>query len=299
MIAISSFSLRSQLGPLRLGYLDQAGVRREFVMPYPEVIGVGEFARECHTRFNVDAIELCQIQFAALGHQGAQGFREELDNAGVSVRTVPIDIGDIGSADDARREHDMNEIITWFEIAGLLGARFVRVNAGSPVGPPPALDLVATSLRTLARAAGDLGLRLLVENHGGRSSDPDFLLDLRESVGPEQLGLLLDLGNLEPLVSAQHTRLTGGEEAEHLDLAPLYTAIARLAPHADLVHAKSYGSQAGGAAALFDPVRALRAARDAGYTGPISVEYEGEGGDPWVETGKVVELIHEVFSVAR
>jgi hypothetical protein len=59
----------------------------------------------------------------------------------------------------------------------------------------------------LTAAAGQRGLQLLVANHGGASSDPDILLARREEVGPEILGILLDVGNFEPITDVSLARI--------------------------------------------------------------------------------------------
>lgn len=295
MIAVSSFCLRSQLGPIRIGYVDGGGGDQEFVLPYPAVIGVGEFARRTRDELGVDAIELCQIQLADLDEKGATALRAELDDLRVSVLTLPIDIGDLGASDPGRLERDLAANERWFRLAGILGCTFVRVNAGSPLGGShPDIAVLDASLSRLADSATRLGLRLLIENHGGESSDPAFLLDLVDRVGRDRLGILLDLGNFEPMLSIQRAAM-GGEAVDtaEADFGPLFEAIERIAPAASLVHAKTYGFDEQGRPRPFDAVRALDLVARAGYRGPVTVEFEGEGGDPWAQTARSVELVRE------
>lgn len=294
MIAVSSFSLRSVLGPLRLDYRDAEGRPQVFEVPYPASIGFGDFARRVRDDLGVTAVELCQIQLGALTVEEAHVLRRELDDAGVTVLTMPIDIGDLAGAEDAERERDLAATERWMDLASILGCTFVRANAGSPFATAaPVMDVLVDSFTRLADAAEARGLQLLVENHGGSSSDPAFLLALRDRVGADRLGILLDLGNFEPALGLQRAAMTGAHVDDEPDFTPLYEGVARLAPVARLVHAKAYGFDGDGAGRPLDTARTLRIVRDAGYAGPISIEWEGESDQPWADTARVLQLVRE------
>jgi hypothetical protein len=115
-----------------------------------------------------------------------------------------------------------------------------------------------------------------------------------EAVGPASLKTLVDIGNFEPLLSVQMAMMQGQEPPE-VDVTPVYGAIARIAPYAGLVHAKTHEFDADGRPLRLDVVRALRVVRDTGYSGPISLEYEGNSGDPWENTRRTLALVEEAF----
>ena len=73
-------------------------------------------------------------------------------------------------------------------------------------------------------------------------------------------------------------------------------ALARIAPYAHFVHAKTHGFDANGRPVHLDVVRALRVVRDTGYAGPISLEYEGNDGDPWENTRRTLALVEQAFA---
>ena len=79
------------------------------------------------------------------------------------------------------------------------------------------------------------------------------------------------------------------------DLSPVYAGIATIAPYAGLVHAKTHEFDESGNHRLLDVVRALRTVRDTGYAGPVSIEYEGSGSDPWSSISRTKELVEEAF----
>jgi len=296
-IAVSSFSLHRVLGPVRFEVPAAEGGYQEVELPFPREHTLEEFAVLVRDRFGVDAIELCQIQFDSSSDERVEELASALRSAGVRVLTVPIDIGDLAGGSDGERATDVARIERWFTIAHRLGATYVRVNTGSPLVGAQSEDRVGlvTALRALASSAESLGVRLLVENHGGLSSDPDFVLALREEVGPEHLGILLDLGNFEPLITISHARFSGENMADvGLELEPVYDKIARLAPVATLVHAKAYDPASDGSP-LLDLDRALGIVAATGYQGSISIEWEGVSGDPWVRTGETVAAVRAAF----
>ena len=119
------------------------------------------------------------------------------------------------------------------------------------------------------------------------------IIEAARSAGVE---LLLDLGNFEPLLSVQMAIFLGTQPPAEVDVTPIYAAVARLAPYAALVHAKTHGFDADGRPIYLDVARALRAVRDAGYRGPFSLEYEGNQGDPWENTARTRALVEQVFA---
>jgi len=296
-LAVSSFSLHSVLGPIAIERRDEDGVLKVKSFDFPQQHTLEEFAALARERLHVSAIELCQIQFDAHDPARIEALRAGLDAAGMRLLTLPIDNGDFGTHDPRWRAEDEARTMAWFRIASTLGARFVRVNAGAPGSTlsdevRPAL---VETLRRLGDAAGALGLSLLVENHGGTSSDPAFLLALRDEVGTDRLGLLLDLGNFDPLVSLSHARFADPDcDDAGLDFEPLYARIAALAPHASLVHAKAVDPARDGSP-LPNVPRALSIIAAAGYAGDVSIEWEGRRGDPWEKTAEVVAQVRAAF----
>lgn len=149
----------------------------------------------------------------------------------------------------------------------------VRLERGRPsAGPLPpraqplALQRAAWALQPLARQAGDLGLKLNLENHWGLTTHPEDLLaliDLAWQTGLEArdglgapLGVCLDTGNWHPQVDPA-------------------TAAELLAAKTGQVHFKLYGpDESGLPRGLAGQLVALKAA---GFAGPFSLEYEGAG----------------------
>jgi hypothetical protein len=247
-------------------------------------------------KIGVDAIEICQFHLPERTPAYIDRLKRALADAGVSLINMPIDVGNISDINPVYRGEDLLEIEEWMRVAATLGSRMVRVNASMPMNPEHApLEATIESYGRLADLAQSLGLLLLIENHGGITSDPEVIVRVVEAVGPARLKTLVDIGNFEPLMSMSMAKAMGTEPPASTDLAPLYLALARIAPYAGLVHAKTSQFDENGRAFPLDVVRALRIVRDTDYAGPISIEYEGAEGDPWENSRRTKALVEEAF----
>ncbi|GLY02758.1 sugar phosphate isomerase/epimerase family protein [Actinoplanes sp. NBRC 101535] len=289
-LAVSSFSLFQRLGPLVMEKRGPDGELAPLEIPMPAAHTLEEFVAAVRPRFGVSAVEICQLQLADSSPARISRLKDVLDENDVEVTGMPIDVGDLGAGNEATRRADADRVEYWLDVAARLGSSAARVNLGTD----PDLSL-SRVLDRLADTAASKNLQLLVENHGGVSSDPDFLLELRAEVGADRLGILLDLGNFDPLVGVSHGRFAGADVPDTgLDTTPVYERIARLAPHAAAVHAKAFDPASDGTP-LLDLDRALTLVRDAGYRGPFGVEWEGVLGDPWEQAAGVVAQVRKHF----
>ena len=125
-------------------------------------------------------------------------------------------------------------------------------------------------LTKLATYAKDKNINVIVENHGGPSSNASWLAHIFEKVNMPNCGALPDFGNF--CVRREDGSLYNGECVEEYDK---YQGVAELMPHAKAVSAKSYDFDAEGNETKIDYERILKVVKDAGYHGYIGVEYEG------------------------
>jgi sugar phosphate isomerase/epimerase len=297
-MSVSSYSLREQLGrPMDFTFTDPSGkdVHISFV-PTGE-LGLSEFPARAKATFGVGAIETVAFQFSGLDDPELDRFADHLLVTDVALLNVAIDVGDLLNADPAKRSADIAEIKRWIDRCAEMGSKFVRVNPGSPTSPhageqPP--RYLVEALRELGDYAAAKGTRLLVENHGGPSSNPDWMNKLLDGVGADRCGLLLDLGNFDALLAPAMAALFSGANAAHafdgVDTSSLYVDIEALAPRAEHVHVKAHHVGDDGEVGAVDLVRAIGILTAHGYGGALSVEYEGTGGDPWAKTARVLEV---------
>jgi sugar phosphate isomerase/epimerase len=297
-MSVSTFSLREQLGrAMDFTFTDPAGKELHFTYPSTGEVGLSEFPARAKSTFGVGAIETVSFQFTGLDDPELDRFADHLLATDVQLLNVAIDVGDLLNADPAKRLPDIAVIRQWIDRCAEMGSAFVRVNPGSPLSPhagqQPPRHLVE-ALRELGDYAAAKGTRLLVENHGGPSSDPDWMNRLLDAVGKDRCGLLLDLGNFDALLVPMRAVLFGGGDAAHaadgIDTSSLYADIEALAPRAEHVHVKAHHVGDDGTVGAVDLVRAIGILTAHGYDGALSVEYEGTGGDPWAKTARVLEV---------
>ncbi len=114
-------------------------------------------------------------------------------------------------------------------------------------------------------------INVLVENHGWMSSDAPKVVEVMNTVNMENCGTLPDFGNW-------CTKRKDGENwGECIEEYPdMYEGIQLLMPFAKAVSAKSYDFDEDGNETKIDYARMIQIVKDAGYTGFIGVEYEGE-----------------------
>lgn len=169
--------------------------------------------------------------------------------------------GRIGDPDPAARQATIDNHVPWLEAAVALGCHSIRVNAASEGSPEEQSMLVADGLSRLAERAAPLGLSVLVENHGGLSSDAAWLAATIRAAGDPGLGTLPDFGNWQM------------SQTERYDP---YLGLSELMPLARAVSAKSHDFGPDGEETGLDYGRLLRIVRESGYEGWIGIEYEGQ-----------------------
>jgi sugar phosphate isomerase/epimerase len=184
---------------------------------------------------------------------------------GEGVRSVLIMCdreGNLGDPDAAARTLAVENHYKWVEAAAFLSCHSVRVNAGSAGTWDEQRALAADGLRRLSEFARDFDLGVIVENHGGLSSNGQWLSQVISDVGLPNCGTLPDFGNF--FITRQPP-----EEYDR------YRGVTELMPFARGVSAKSYGFDSEGNETTIDYRRMLRIVLDAGYRGHIGVEWEG------------------------
>jgi L-ribulose-5-phosphate 3-epimerase len=198
-------------------------------------------------------------------HDGAY-FKElatRASDAGVESLLIMIDgEGALGAPDPVERQMTVARHMLWAIRAKALGCHSIRVNAQSSGPRDEQARLAADGLRSLAERCAPLGLNVIVENHGGFSSDGDWLAGVIGSVNLPNCGTLPDFGNF---------RLQGDEWFDR------YRGVELLMPFAKAVSAKSHAFDAAGDETGTDYGRMMKIVRDSGYRGWVGIEYEGGG----------------------
>lgn len=185
---------------------------------------------------------------------------------GEGIRSLLIMVdgeGRLGDPDEAARTTAVENHFKWAEAAKHLGGHSIRVNAGSAGTYDEQMKLAADGLRRLAEFADDLDLHVIVENHGGFSSNGKWLAAVMEAADHPRVGTLPDFGNF--MISRNP-----------VEMYDYYQGVEELMPYARAVSAKSYDFDDQGNETRLDYERLMRIVLDADYRGFVGVEYEGE-----------------------
>ncbi|MHC5006863.1 MAG: sugar phosphate isomerase/epimerase family protein [Planctomycetota bacterium] len=247
-------------------------------------------------RAGLDAVEYVNSFFKDKARDEAYlgEMKRRADDAGVRSLLIMVDgEGALGDPDDGERSKVIERHRRWLEAAKYLGCHSIRVNAASRGTPQEQRDHVADGLLRLTEMAAPLELNVIVENHGGISSNGAWLASVIRQVDHPRCGTLPDFGNFQIANDEWYDRYQGVEE---------------LMPFAKAVSAKSNDFDAEGNEVHTDYRRMMRIVLDAGYHGYVGIEYEGEkaGEDEGIAATKTLlervrsELAPEgVYNAAR
>lgn len=222
-----------------------------------------DFAKVAKQEFGIEAIEYVNQFFKDKAQDKA--YLSELKARGedLGVKTLLIMIdgeGALGDADEAGRTKAVENHYRWVEAAKFLGCHSIRVNAGSGGSYDEQVERAADGLRRLSEFAAEHGLNVIVENHGGLSSNGAWLAKVMETVGRDNCGTLPDFGNFRVSNEEMYDR---------------YKGVTELMPFAKAVSAKSHDFDDSGNEIHTDYKKMLGIVKEAGYRGWVGIEYEG------------------------
>lgn len=188
------------------------------------------------------------------------------DNEGVTSLLIMCDgEGNLGDIDNNKRKTAVENHFKWLEAAKFLGCHSIRVNAVG-VGTQEEIMRTATDgLHQLSEKAASMQLNVIVENHGGYSSQGTWLSKVIASVNLPNCGTLPDFGNF----------CVKREANACIEEYDRYKGVSELMPFAKAVSAKSNDFDDVGNCIETDYLRMLKIVKQSGYTGFIGIEYEG------------------------
>lgn len=247
-----------------------------------------DFPKAAKQDFGIDAVEYVN-QFWKKKSDPAydRDLRKRCDDLGVKSLLIMCDgEGSLGDPDEAKRKQAVENHRKWLDSAAILGCHSIRVNAHSGGSYDEQRDRAADGLRRLCELADPMGLNVIVENHGGLSSNGAWLAAVMKQVDHKRVGTLPDFGNFRVSDKESYDRYKGTEE---------------LMPFARGVSAKSYDFDAAGNETTIDYRRMLRIVREAGYSGFIGIEYEGgrlSEAEGILATKRLLERIRDEMAAA-
>ena len=184
-------------------------------------------------------------------------------NEGIQNHLIMIDgEGDLGNLDEKQRIKAVENHYKWVDAAKALGCLTIRVNAA---GQGSEADVKAAAIDGLGRLT-EYGkknkINIIVENHGGYSSDGKWLSDVMKGVNSPYCGTLPDFGNFKISEKRQYD---------------MYQGVQELVPFAKGISAKTFKFDAAGNEPDIDYTRMFKIIHDAKFSGIVGIEWEGDG----------------------
>ena len=233
--------------------------------PSKVLMDVRDFPAMVADRYHVHNLEIVLPHLRAAEPALIRDLKGRLGKAHSRVVNMPLDFGvlwntpAISSTDPAEREAALLMYRKGIDTAHEVGSPTVRCDPGLVNLEDPSLTIDA--YRQLASYARAKGIKIVVENHGEISKNPEVLVGILKAAG---VGALPDFGNFPD------------EETRERGLRALFPLAGALA------HAKLREGQ--------DFPRCLRIARESGFTGVFSIEAGGRE-DPYVEVQKIADAL--------
>lgn len=219
-------------------------------------------------RFGIDAVEYVN-QFFIDKAEDAKYQNELLkrcrDN-GVRNHLIMVDNeGMLAASDKYKRKEALEHHYKWINAASYLGCTIVRVNAFGDGSPEDIKSAATESLQQLGEYASKEGIDIVVENHGGITSNGAWLASLMQQVNKKNVGMLPDLGNF----CLKYNDSGCEEEYDR------YQGVKELMPYAKSISAKTQEFDEQGNCVETDYRRMIQIIKDAGFKGYMGIEYSG------------------------
>lgn len=243
-----------------------------------------DFAKTAKLDFGIGAVEYVN-QFFKDKAKDRTYLGEMLKRSrdlGVENRLIMCDgEGALGDPDEAKRSQAVENHYKWIEAAKFLGCKIIRVNAQSRGEYDEQMKLAADGLRKLTEFGAKAKVAVVVENHGGLSSNGQWLTGVMKLVNHPMCGTLPDFGNF---------RVSNDEEYDR------YKGVTEMMPLAKAVSAKSHDFDERGEETHTDYHKMMKIVLDAKYNSFVGIEYEGDKmsePDGIRATKKLLEKVHQ------
>ncbi|MDD7986142.1 TIM barrel protein [Lentisphaera marina] len=234
--------------------LAQWSLHKRFQSGALENLDFPAFTRD---HFDLSALEYVNIFFKQTTNSYVRELKQRCDDNGVKSLLIMCDgLGRLGDPDRIKREKAVENHLIWLELASKLSCHSIRVNAESEGSFEEQCQYSVDGLRELSQKADDFDLNILVENHGGLSSNGAWLSQVMQGVHLENCGTLPDFGNFDDYDK--------------------YKGVKEMMPWAKSVSAKSFDFDNEGNEINIDYHKMMQIVLSQGYSSYFGIEYEGD-----------------------
>ena len=178
--------------------------------------------------------------------------------------------GDLAAKNNSKREKAIENHIKWIEMAHELGCHSIRVNLNGEKQKENWIEYSSKSLTKLCSIAKKDKINIIVENHGGLSSNAKLLAKVMKEVNLDNCGTLPDFGNF--CIEKEDPNNYFSNCINEYDK---YLGMEELMPYAKAISAKSFDFNNNGEESTIDFKRIIDIVRSFEYKGYYGIEYEG------------------------
>ncbi|MCP9237859.1 sugar phosphate isomerase/epimerase [Lewinella sp. JB7] len=227
-----------------------------------------DFASVTRDTFRLGGAEYVSVFFKDRAKDQAYLAQMKQRAADNDVRSLLIMVdqeGNLGATDATERTTAVENHYKWIDAANYLGCHSIRVNAAGRGSREEVAAAAIDGLRRVSEYGQQAGLNVIVENHGGYSSDGGWLAGVIAATEMDNCGTLPDFGNFCMERGANGC-------AEEYDR---YRGVREMMPYAKAVSAKTHDFNEVGDEIHTDYRRMLGIVKEHGYRSWVGVEYEG------------------------
>ena len=251
-ISLAQWSLNKSIKNGKLPILDFAKKARSF-----NIEGI-EFVSGLYTR-DTDILERMSMNSLA------KKLIKRSDDYGIDNVLFMIDNqGDLASSNKNERLQAIDNHKRWIDLSAEIGCKTMRVNLNGEKDLNKWTKNSVKSLTVLNKY--NENINVVVENHGGLSSNGKYLSNVMSKVKLENCGTLPDFGNF---------CMNGSPWGNCTQMYDKYLGTEELMPYAHAVSAKSYDFDDEGNETSIDYERMMEIVKRSGYQGYVGIEYEG------------------------
>lgn len=232
-----------------------------------------DFPAKARNEFGISAVEYVNQFFKdkAKDEKYLAELKKRCKDNGVTSVLIMVDgEGEMADTDAQKRMKAVENHYKWVDAAKFLGCHSIRVNCFGVGSANEVAKAGADGLRKLAEYAQKSDIGVIVENHGGYSSDGQWLAGVMKAVGMPNCGTLPDFGNF--CIRREKGDMWESPCVEEYDR---YKGVKEMMPFAKGVSAKSHDFDDKGNCIQTDYSKMLKIVKEAGYSGYIGIEYEG------------------------
>ena len=222
-----------------------------------------DFPRIAREQFGIEGLEFVNGLWEAPTQDYLRRLKANMQKTGTKGVLLMCDgEGMMGHSERAERMKAAENHRKWVQIAAELGCHSIRTNMypdKQPTTPAEIDEFIkrcSESFNNLCGYATAFKINVIIENHGGISSDPDVQVRLMKAVNLPNFGALPDFGNFPKEIDR-------------------YEAVRKLMPSAKGVSFKCYDFSPEGRETTFDLDRMMKVVLEAGYHNWVGIEYEG------------------------